>query len=83
MNRNEQMEKALELALSLLDVKEGFKSFGQAEIDTIKQALALPRRNCDVGTAEEQTDRYWDFCSNNHVKGCFTDGNPMSCPSAA
>lgn len=29
-----------------------------------KAALAAPRRNCDVGTAEEQAERYLNFCHN-------------------
>ena len=52
-------------------------------LDAAAAALAAPPRNCDVGSVEEQTDRYLAFCSDNHVKGCFTDGNPMSCPVAA
>lgn len=30
----------------------------------IKGALAGPLRNCDVGTAEEQAERYMNFCHN-------------------
>lgn len=30
--------------------------------DEIRQALAVPPRNCDVGTAEEQEDRFFAFC---------------------
>ena len=30
-------------------------------------ALDLPRRNCDVGTAEEQADRFAEFCDNNKI----------------
>ena len=28
-------------------------------------ALALPRRNCDVGTAEEQIKRFYEYCKAN------------------
>ena len=39
-----------------------------------KEALAAPRRNCDVGTAEEQTARYDKFCNMNRtVEKCCTD----------
>lgn len=31
----------------------------------VEHALALPRRNCDVGTAEEQAQRFHDFCVGN------------------
>lgn len=27
-----------------------------------KNALSVPNRNCDVGTAEEQADRFYDHC---------------------
>ncbi|MBE6395552.1 MAG: hypothetical protein E7046_00930 [Lentisphaerae bacterium] len=30
----------------------------------IKGALAEPLRNCDVGTVEEQAERYRNFCHN-------------------
>ena len=30
----------------------------------VEQALALPLRQCDVGTAEEQDDRFFEFCCN-------------------
>lgn len=37
----------------------------------IEEALAAPPRNCDIGTAEEQAERYMNFCRN-HPKciGC-------------
>lgn len=28
----------------------------------VRKALVLPRRNCDVGTAEEQSNRFEDYC---------------------
>lgn len=45
-----KLRKALELALSLIDLEEGCssKAISQADIDTIKSALAEPARNCDV-----------------------------------
>ena len=43
-------------------------------LEIIDEALALPRRNCDVGTAEEQTVRYDKFCKTNKtVEKCCTD----------
>lgn len=33
-------------------------------------ALAEPRRNCDVGTAEEQTKRFESFCQSNMQYYC-------------
>ena len=47
-------------------------------IDTIKSALAKPPRNCDVGTAEEQAQRFGNHCESLLTK----DGsNPCTgCP---
>lgn len=39
-------------------------------LDTIHPALAAPPRNCDVGTAEEQTARYYAFCTKQHHETC-------------
>ena len=64
MNKVEKMEQALDLALSLLDLKEGeaSKTIRQQDIDAIKAARAMPKRNCDVGTEEEQKDRFKAYC---------------------
>ena len=35
-----------------------------------EEALSLHLRNCDVGTPEEQVDRFILFCDENH---CFTE----------
>lgn len=32
-------------------------------ISIVQEIVAEPPRNCDVGTAEEQTERYRKFCS--------------------
>ena len=34
-------------------------------IELLTAALAAPPRNCDVGTAEEQTERFESFCQSN------------------
>ena len=64
MNKVEKMEQALDLALSLLDLKEGeaYKTVRQQDIDAIKAARAMPKRQCDVGTAEEQAKRFGKLC---------------------
>ena len=58
------MREAVVLALSLLDLKEGvpYKTISQKDIDFMKAALSAPRRNCDVGTAKEQAERYSRYC---------------------
>ena len=44
-------------------------------ITNARAALASPARNCDVGTAEEQENRYVRFCDS-HMKN---HGNCFSC----
>ena len=34
--------------------------------ETINAALAAPPRQCDIGTAEEQDDRWESFCASHH-----------------
>lgn len=43
-------------------------------------ALALPRRNCDVGTAEEQDERFRVFCGD---QGAYCTTCPCDKPPAA
>ena len=78
MNKVEKMERALDLALSLLDLKEGeaYKNIRQQDIDAIKAARAMPKRQCDVGTAEEQAKRYANHCD---TYLCEDGGNPCTC----
>lgn len=42
-------------------------------LEVVDAALAEPRRNCDVGTAEEQMERHYIFCSKN--KECHPDSS--------
>ena len=44
-----------------------------------KAALAKPPRNCDVGTAEEQTERWWKFCEKHFILSLVKD-NCAKCP---
>lgn len=54
-----------DVLISIATFEEGVK---MDEVDKIrseiKAALAEPLRNCDVGTAEEQVERYMNFCHN-------------------
>jgi hypothetical protein len=43
----------------------------------IKQALAEPPKNCDVGTADEQIERFEDFCLK-HI-GCAEETGGRHC----
>ena len=42
------------------------------DASNVKHALSAPPRNCDVGTAEEQSERYEKFCyaHRSREKGC-------------
>ena len=46
-----------------------------------QKALASPPRNCDVGTAKEQTDRYETFCASVHPScvACKADSQYTKC----
>lgn len=45
--------------------------------DKARAALSAPSRNCDVGTAEEQSDRYEAFCESFHVVTGTCDDCPI------
>ena len=66
-NSNEAMREALEAALKTIrGVINGTISPRSNTVfdcrDKLSAALALPRRQCDVGTAGEQSERFMDFC---------------------
>lgn len=46
-------------------------------IDAIDKALSVPPRNCDVGTAEEQAQRFFAFC---HAHRAFDTACSNYCP---
>lgn len=39
-------------------------------ISTVQEALAEPLRNCEVGTAEEQIERFVSFCNSHKCPEC-------------
>lgn len=51
-------------------------------LDKAKSALAEPVRNCDVGTAEEQAERFRKFCgAHKPDEHQFTEHGELLCPS--
>ncbi len=48
---------------------DGYEEMAKA-LDKAKAALADPPRNCDVGTAEEQKQRFDVFCSRGNCDNC-------------
>jgi len=62
------MREALEQALAYCesDQKSGIAySDNDVLVPMLRAALAAPARNCDVGTAQEQIDRFHEFCHSN------------------
>lgn len=56
--------KAREALLAVYDcAKDGVLTIRESAFEKVLEALKEPLRNCDVGTAEEQTERYRKFCS--------------------
>ena len=39
-------------------------------LNGVKNALAEPIRNCDVGTVREQEERFMEFCGHCNCKSC-------------
>lgn len=75
--------KTREALSEILDLIDKWRTDGVMEhwqysqlFDVADTALAEPLRNCDVGTAEEQADRFFNFCDGYHhatgYKGCGT-----------
>ena len=80
------VQKIREAARHLLCVIEemGFKPWRADDplaiaCDRLDAALALPLHNADVGTAEEQTKRFHDYCLNNSSV-CDVDMECCRCP---
>lgn len=73
-----KMREALEQAdvlISIATFEEGVK---MDEVDKIRSkinaALSAPPRNCDVGTAEEQNNRFKRFCDSKSMGYCWGRG---------
>ena len=73
MNANEQMRKALfDASIALSNATHNDLTEYDAEkcLAKVDAALALPRRNCDVGEVEEQVKRFQQFCISRTCKEC-------------
>ena len=90
MNTNEKLREALEWAINECKEREdGGEYLGEGSDPAfenirwcLQEALALPRRNCDVGTAEEQVKRWDEFCIYHHAswKPGLPIAQPCNCP---
>ena len=77
----EALSDACYAMFNFLKTKDGgYEEMAEA-LDKAKAALAGPPRNCDVGTLEEQSDRFEKFCysynccSKCPVKSIFESSN--------
>ena len=73
------MREALEKLIAYWDWN-GFDAIRESQLkDMARAALAVPRRNCDVGTPEEQTQRmHAQLCSKQ--KSCYELPSGEHCP---
>ena len=77
-----KLREALEMLRELLgdllrlgdaEYHDDFSNF----CDIIDAALSAPPRNCDVGTAQEQDERFHRFCVKHHTGSCAGCHNPV------
>jgi hypothetical protein len=74
---NTKLREALERSTIRLkgvaDCYPEIRHLMQDQIEENEHALAEPLRNCDVGTAEEQSKRFILFCRRNPCRGVCYD----------
>lgn len=89
MNTNEKLRDGLETIIKRIDeaIKTDNAQFLTGALlhirETAKGMLALPRRNCDVGSVEEQYARFKKWCEGEFYKRPMNPltGEPCkSCP---
>lgn len=70
----EALKRLLNLAYEVQDLnsEDGPKTSVPAQfvIDVAKSALSAPARNCDVGTASQQAERFNAFCGGKNCLEC-------------
>ena len=59
----------------------GYEEMAKA-LDKAKSALAEPPRNCDVGTAGEQENRFNEYCENSSCACCPLRASSVVCEFA-
>ena len=97
MNAYEKMREAFVNTLDALkslskshgtDLPEDVRALLGGMAFTVNAALAAPPRNCDVGSAEEQAQRFYKFCMANSsaIRGmcdskcpCIDSGDRCHC----
>ena len=83
------MRAAVECAVNNDDIRSRYDLYECTPLGKVyhklKDALATPPRNCDVGTAEEQSKRFIDFCDAHQKELSIEDDGTIhtmceSCP---
>lgn len=85
MQTNNKLRAALGTLLNLAyEVQDANSEYGpktsvptQFVIDVAKSALAAPVKNCEVGTSDEQAERFENFCLE-HI-GCAEETGGRHC----
>ena len=75
MQTNNKLREALKHIQNLADALDLNEPNVIAILDTCRDALAEQVKNCDVGTAEEQVERWGTFCNryDDDCTGCPCD----------
>jgi hypothetical protein len=71
------LEKLQLYHINDITVRRAFRSRLCYAKSVIAAALAKPPRNCDVGTAEEQMERFRKFCKMDYISGDCPDDCPL------
>ncbi len=80
METNNKLREALMHIQNLADALDLDEPNVIAILDTCRDALAEPIKNCEVGTANEQYQRYEKFCCSHYSITDNGDGNCLKCP---
>ena len=77
------MREALEAAIPIMRACL-FDYYNTTDVNKVvgemKAALSAPPRNCDVGTAEEQAERFYAFCGYHRFQSGIKGMCPSLCP---
>lgn len=68
------MRDALLMVKKLFDGRIMFQPAIREAHKAVNAALSAPPRNCDVGTAEEQNNRFKRFCDSKSMGYCWGRG---------
>ena len=66
---NAKLREALEQFVDCWD-NCNYAEMGKQLVEQARAALSSPPRNCDVGTAEEQAERFDKFCEYTSCQKC-------------